>query len=382
LSKHPDVLIIGAGVIGCAAAYFLGKEHGLRCLVVERNAIGSEASGGAAGELSPFDRLKGSAATSQAYLDFCQDGVRAHREAYPALAEESGIDYRLRRMRMVRPAFDVAEVEAMQAEVSAQRAIGAPAEWLDGPAAQDAAPWLPPHVLGACYNPDEAQLETYLFALALAQAAERFGATIVSGEAVGLERRGQRATGARLADGRTVEAGAVILATGPWLRFASEWIGVPIPVEPARGQIVHLDVTTPLPDYAIFHSSGYVLPKLDGRVYIGTTVEYVGFDRSTTAEARAAIVDAALGLAPALADAREVETTACLRPMSTADGLPIVGAAPGWDGLFLAGGHGRKGILLSLTTGKRLAQAIATGRGGPSLKAFAPDRLLARKDSL
>ena len=138
-----------------------------------------------------------------------------------------------------------------------------------------------------------------------------------------------------------------------------------LPVIPLRGQIVHMDLPPGMraPKQAIFHETGYVLAKAGGDLLAGTTMEDVGFDPQPTLEARDAIMEAAVRLAPALLEAPILEVTVCLSTYSK-DDRPIIGAVPGWESLYIATGHGFKGVTLSLITGKSLAQLIARGSSG------------------
>ena len=366
----PDVIIIGGGVIGCATAYFLGASHQVRCLVLERDGIGSQASGGAAGELSPI----AVSPIPPAFTDLCLEGLRLHRELAPTLTVESGVDYHLSDIPVFRPAFTDEEVREQRELVEWHRERGLDATWLDGPALRSLDTWLPEDTLGAAYLEREAQLESYALVLALAQAAERHGAAIRTVEVTGLQRQGERVSGVLTADG-PLACDSMVLAAGPWSQSAQEWLELPVPVVPLRGQIVHLAVPSPLPEYGIFHPSGYVLPKASGKLLAGTTAELAGFAREPTPEGTASILEAAYRLAPSLADAQVVEVTACLRPLSL-DGLPLIGPAPGFEGLFIATGHGRKGIVAGLATGKYLAQLIAQGRSEYPLDPFSPERLV------
>ena len=174
---------------------------------------------------------------------------------------------------------------------------------------------------------------------------------------------------------QVLRAESVVIASGPWARQAGAWIGFDIPVIPLRGQIVHLHLPekTAPPRQAIFHASGYVLPKASGDLLAGTTVEDVGFDREPTTQARDGIMEAACRIAPAVLDVPIKSMSACLRPYST-DGSPIIGAVPGIDGLYVATGHGFKGITLSLVTGKTLARVIAGRDPGFPVDDFSPAR--------
>ena len=316
-APSPDVVIVGAGVIGCSTAYFLAAHHGLRCVVVERNAVASEASGGAAGELAPTELSKiGGRRALGDYSRFLLGGIELHKQLAPTLQEQSGIDYRLGGVPLLRPAFDEDEADRRRWQLAEQASFGVEAEWLDADQVRGLDAWLADDAVGAVYSVEQ-QVEAYAFALAVAQAAERHGVEIHAGEVVGIERSGSRATGVRLANG-TIEAGAVVVANGPWSKHAGAWMDFDVPVIPLRGQIVHLDPPPGLglPSHAIFHETGYLLPKAGGDLLAGTTREDAGFDKQPTIEARDAILEAVTRIAPAIVDAPIRSHTACLRPYS------------------------------------------------------------------
>ena len=363
-------------MIGCATAYFLAAEHQVRSIIIERNAIGAEASGGAAGELAAAELAEvGGHRPSDSYTHLLQAGIALHSALSPTLLEESGIDYMLADLPMLRPAFDEAEAAHLQNQAEEHRSFGIGGEWVEPETIRAMGSWLSDDAIGAVLS-TEMQLEAYPFALALAQAGEVHGVEIRAGDVTGIQWSGTRAIGVRIgAD--TVGAQSVVIANGPWSQHTGEWVGFDIPVKPMRGQIVHLDLppgSSP-PRQAIFHETGYVLPKTNGDLLVGTTIEDVGFDRGPTQEARDAILEAAVRLAPALIDAPVRDVTACLRPYSL-DNRPLIGAVPGKEGLFLATGHGFKGITLCLITGKIMAQLIARGRSDFPLDEVTPARLL------
>jgi glycine oxidase len=378
-TPRPDVVIVGAGVIGCSTAYFLAAHHGLRCLIVERNAVGSEASGGAAGELASVQLAHvGEHRPPALHTRFLREGINLHLQLAPTLQEESGINYRLGPIPILRPAFEESEARHMRSQIAEQASLGVDAEWLDENTVRGMDTWLAPDALGAAYSVEQ-QLEAYPFAIAMAQATEHHGVEIRAGEVIGIRRSGSRATGVRLAEG-TIEADTVVVANGPWSQHAGAWMDFEVPVIPLRGQIVHLgcpDGVAP-PRHAIFHESGYVLPKAGGDLLAGTTQEDVGFDRQPTIEARDAILEAVARIAPAIVDAPIRGHTACLRPYSL-DDMPIIGAIPGWDSLYLATGHAFKGVTLCLITGLNLAQLIVNRTSDFPLDEFSPARLGARR---
>lgn len=373
-SRSPDVVIVGGGVIGCGIAYFLAADHGATSLIVERDAVASGASGGAAGELGAVGRHR----YSERFTRFLLEGIRMHEEMAPALVEESGVDYLLSDLPMLRPALDAEEAEELQAQMAWQQELGIGVQWVDERQLQAMGTWLAPDAVGAAYTVEK-QLEAYPFAIALAQAAEKRGVEIRTAEATGIVRDGVRAVGVALSGGGRVDAGAVVVANGPWSQHTSDWLGMDVPVQPLRGQIVHVSppAGAPMPRHAIFHETGYLLPKAGGDLLVGTTQEFAGFDPRPTREAQDGILEAVIRLAPQVIDAPIRDLTACLRPYS-ADEMPILGAVPGSEGLYLATGHGYKGITLALATGKSMARLVAAGEAQADLgDEFSPARFAA-----
>ena len=365
-----DVVVVGGGVMGCSTAWFLAAEHGIRSVIVERDAVASGASGGAAGELGAVGRHR----YSIEYTRFLLDAIRMHTEIAETLVAESGVDYLFSDIPILRPALDEEEARDLQAQMGWQREIGIDVEWLDETQVRSLGTWLTEDALGAAYT-TEKQLEAYPFAIALAQACEKRGVSIRTAEVNGVLRDGDHACGVTLASGERIEAGAVLVANGPWSQHTSEWLGMEVPVVPLRGQIVHLAPPdgVPMPTHSIFHETGYVLPKAGGDLLVGTTEELVGFDPYPTMEAQNSILEAVIRIAPNVLDAPIRDLTACLRPYSP-DQMPILGPVPGTGSLYLSTGHGYKGITLAIISGKAMAQQIANGRSDIDIAPFSPTR--------
>ena len=369
-SQTPDVVVVGGGVMGCSTAYFLAAEHGIRSVIVERDAVASGASGGAAGELGAVGRHR----YSIEYTRFLLEGIRMHTEIAETLVEESGVDYLFTDIPILRPALEESEARDLQEQMGWQREIGIDVEWLDEAAVRSLGSWLTPDALGAAYTVEK-QLEAYPFAISLAQACEKRGVAIRTAEVNGVLREGGRACGVTLTSGERITAGAILVANGPWSQHTAAWLGMEAPVVPLRGQIVHLSPPdgVPMPTHSIFHETGYVLPKAGGDLLVGTTEERAGFDPYPTMEAQNSILEAVIGFAPNVLDAPIRDLTACLRPYSL-DEMPILGPVPGTDSLYLSTGHGYKGITLAIISGKAMAQQIANGASDIDIAPFSPAR--------
>ncbi len=379
MTGKADVVIIGGGVAGCSTACYLARE-GVTSLVIERDGIGSQASGVAAGMLAP---LAEATAPGPAF-DLAYRSLRLHPEQARQLREETGVDVLYAEQPILRVAFTEDEERHLLEQVAWQQRL----EPSRGPGAHVAVAWvrgddlprLEPRMArgarGAILSTYEGQVDAYRLVVAFAEAATRRGATIRNGSVVGVRRDGDRMTGVVLATGEVVEGGKYLFAMGPWASHGGAWLGIPVPVEPLRGQLVKLK---PAPDTAprhtLFHGGNYVMAKVDGSVLAGTTEERVGFEVRVTSEGRAACATAVHRLAPALEGAEVMEYRAGLRPVS-GDGLPLLGAVPGWSNVYMAAGYGRKGILLSAVTGQSMAALIAHGRSPVSLEPFAAGRFL------
>ena len=363
-----DVVIVGAGLAGIATAYYLGKR-GIGSVVVERDAVGSHASGFAYGGLSALDGVGVHAPTHAV----ARESMRLHHELAAALPEETGINIEFRDRPTLSLCFTEGEADAAKASLALQRGQEEyTVSWVGAEDLDSIEPRVSPEALGAVYVRGTADLEPYRFVLAMAQAAENQGATIRHGTIRGLKRRGERISGVVL-DSGGIDCDSLVLAMGPWSGEASKWLGIPIDVRPLKGQILRLRAPGAPYRCSIGWQGNYATTKLDGLVWAGTTEEEVGFDETTTSQSRDQIMAALLKMVPDLADARLVRQTACLRPLSS-DRLMVLGAVPGWEGVYVATGGARSGIVLGPAMGRITADLVATGATDMSIDAFDPGR--------
>ena len=215
------------------------------------------------------------------------------------------------------------------------------------------------------------------FTQALARAAEARGVAFFQGVAVtSFVTEGDQVIGLRTQEG-TVGADLVVLAAGPWTASLSRRLGVNLPVRPVRGQMIAFpDFNSPLRHVA-WNGDCYLVPKANGFLFAGATVEDVGFRKRTTTRGLAGLRRMATTLVPSLAYLEVATSWAALRPGSP-DGLPILGPVPGWQGLTVASGHFRNGILLAPVTGQLIARSILDGRPSDALAPFSLARFLDR----
>ena len=367
-SSSNDVVIIGGGIVGMATAYFLGKA-GVKSLVIERDAVGSHASGFAYGGLSP---LSGTGIPGP-LAEVAQEGMRLHREFAQSLAEETRVNIEFRTRPSLALALTEQEVQRAQAVLPwQQQQPGYTVHWLEPIDARHIEPRISEATLGAVFMEGTADVEPYRLVLALTRAAENLGASIRHGRVTGLRRQGPRLTGVLLEKGE-IACNTVVLAMGPWSGETSAWLNMPLPVRPLKGQILRLHAPGAPVACSVGWGHNYATTKPDGLLWAGTTEEEAGFNEHPTTDARDEISAALLKMLPSMLEAQVVQHTACLRPLS-ADGLLLLGAVPDCDGAYMATGAGRKGILLGPAMGSTIADLIVKGSARIAIEAFAPGR--------
>ena len=363
----PEVIIVGGGVIGCAIAYYLAQA-GVQVTILERGEVGGEASGASAGLLAPLEL----SLESSSLLDLCLASLPLHPSLADTLREETGIDVEYQRSGILRVALSDEDADDLRALVGRQQAGGV-MEWVDAEALRHLEPRLAA-ARGGVYSPQYHQVNAHRLTQALAQAAVARGAALRQGVVVtGFVTNGSRVMGVRTGEGRLM-AEQVILAAGSWTAALGRRLGVTLPVKPMRGQMLAFpDFSSPLRHILLGKNGGYLAPKANGFLFVGSTVEDVGFRKNTTAKGLAGLRRMAAALVPSLAYAEVASDWAGLRPGSP-DGLPILGPVPGWEGLSVASGHFRKGILLAPITGRLMAQRLTQGRTEIPLEPFSAGR--------
>ena len=374
--ERNDVVIVGAGAMGCAVAYYLGRE-GVGSTIVERDGVSAHASGYSAGGLNPLE----GAGIPGPLGPLAIASFRMHQEAWPELADRSGIDFGPKVVSSVRVAFDESDVAELEASFGAFDSADETfsAGWLSTAELRDLEPRISQDALCALETSGNAALDSYRYTQALASLAELMGAEIVSGTVTGIEANGRNVTSV-MTEGGEIPCGAVVFATGPWSSEVGKWLGVEIPVEPYKGEILRMRPRwSPLD--RDFQGAGVSLYRRErDQVWIGATEEKRGFDASPSLAAKSTLMSGALKLMPAMRDADLVLHTACLRPL-TPDWLPIVGKAPGWDNAYLATGAGKKGILLSPGIGKAIADLAVHGNTDIPVDGFELSRFGGSDDS-
>ena len=379
MAKSADVVVIGAGVVGCSVAYYLARE-GVSVTVLEREAIGSGASAHATGSLS----LLGAEFTPGPSFQLARASFSEFEQIVPELESATDMDLLYQRRPSLRLALDDEEADLIKGMMAWQQPH-VKMRWIDDQEVHSIEPRLSPSVVGAVYEDESAQLDSYRLNLALGGGAELRGAEIVYREVTGLITSGSTVTGVRTAS-EDIHCDTVVVAAGTWSRAFTPWLDFPVPVRPLKGERLLLSYPgDPLPVLISSPKRGHMISRMDGFTSVGSTggrdydqrLLFAGeeFDRQPTAAARMELLQRAIDVLPDLERAELVQQLAGSRPLSP-DGNPIIGPVPGWEGVLLATGHTTKGIHLGPITGRIIADYVGRGstQAVSDMGEFLPDR--------
>ena len=348
-----DCVVIGGGIVGAATARALAAR-GNRILLLERAMPGAEASGAAAGMLTPQVEVL----PDDPLLPLAIAARERYRALVPELDRRTGVNVGYVGGGSVQVALADGEVGPLQAQGQAQLAVGLKAEWLDRRALERRHPGIAPAARGALLAPDDARVNNVALTAALLADAVRHGAEVADHEeATEIVVAAGRVT-AVVTRGRRYGTGGTVVAGGAW-SGALRGLPRPLPVEPIRGQMAVVTWPAGEPPGVMFGSHVYVVPRGDDAL-LGSTMESAGFAKDTTPGGLGAIFTGTAALLPAIAAQRIHRSWAGLRPV-TPDGRPLIGPDPEVGGLWYATGHGRKGILLGPLTGEIVRDLVVEG---------------------
>jgi glycine oxidase len=364
--KHYDAVVAGGGIIGASIAFELAAE-GLRIAVFDAQSPGREASWASAGMISPAPESSQMAAL----LPISMESARLYPEFVQRVEEVSSRPVGYRRDGALNLLLNGTQQSEFDEILALHRGAGLRAEMLSVHEARELEPALTSELRGAIHRPDEASLDNRLFTEATLEAARRKGAEIFPGNgAKALWAEGGDCKGLHLQNGR-VEAKWTVIAAGCF-SAKIEGVAAYAPVTPAKGQMMALRCEAVNLRKDLWSGHMYLVPRHDGRIIAGSTVEYEGFDRSVTVAGMKKILNGAISLVPALESARIEETWAGLRP-DTPDHLPILGPTD-LDGLLIATGHFRSGILLTPVTARLTREWVTTQKVSQDWAPFSPLR--------
>ncbi len=372
MTQTSDVVVIGGGIIGLAVAYYLGREK-VRVTLVERSAVGREASWAAAGYLS----FQSSSNTPGPRLELSRTSCRMYHGWLAELAELTPADTGFLRCGLLELCLDDTETREAKGRAAWQQAAGYAVEWLDVAAVHERYPYLAPDlpVQGGLLFPEVTQVRPPRLLKALTEATLRLGVQIREYSPVSaITRSGDRVTGVALADGEHLAAPIVVNAAGSWASQLAPEMAV-MPVKPIKGTIVLLEVPAPPTREILASSRGSIYTRADNHLLLGATLEDAGYDKRVRLEAVHTLVRQAMALMPRLKDASLVTAWTGLRPFSH-DNLPYLGPVPSLHGAYAATGHYRSGILLAPITGLLLKEMILQQPPTLPLEPYQVTRLL------
>jgi len=360
------IAIIGGGIIGLSLGWQLTRK-GKYVEVIERSKAGQSASRAAAGMLAPQAEM-GFEDIELFYL--CRKSLEMYDKFSEELFQDSGINVPLERTGCILPGFDRDDSQRLRRLYDFRERIGLPIVWVTSSEAREIEPCLSPKCTGAIWIEDDAQINNRLLLDALRIAFEKRGGKLFEDADVQKINIGNdKVHGIKVHD-IDIEFDTVIVAAGSWSKQID---GIPEnllpPVRPVKGQIVSLRMNDSCRLKKIVRArDAYLLPKSDGRLVVGASVEEMGFDTNPTAGEIFRILERAWEAVPSIYDLPIESIDVGLRPGSR-DHQPIIGDSE-VDGLFFATGHYRNGILLTPVTAYELSEWIVTGNRSDALKNF------------
>jgi glycine oxidase len=367
--QHFEIGIIGGGIVGCAIARGLALR-GRRVALFERSRIGSESSSAAAGMLGVQGETE-----REEMLRLGSRSRHLYPEVLAALRDQTGVRIEFWPTGTLYLCFNEEDEEALARRCRWQEEAGFASDMLDRQEVLRLEPAVSRRVRSAALFRNDARVDAAELTAVYGSAAVAAGAEIFEGEAV----RSVAVEGGRVAgletEARRVACDHVINTAGAWA--APLAVGLPLPIEPVRGQIVVLGANRPLFRHAVYSRRGYAVARRDGRVLLGSTQEKVGFEKRVTAAGLRRILGAGLELSPELRALPFVEAWCGLRP-ATPDRLPIIGADPTVAGYYVACGHYRNGVLLAPVTAE-LVCGLIEGYRDPSLAPFGLERFASER---
>ncbi|MDM7923952.1 MAG: glycine oxidase ThiO [Pyrinomonadaceae bacterium] len=364
------ILIIGGGVIGLSIARELRLRGGHDVRVIESGTVGREASWAAAGMLAP----NAEADEIDSFYRLCSESNSLFPSFAEELCDETGIDIGLDRTGTLELAFDDKRERALRAKRQQQSAASIEVGVLSPAEIGAIEPAVSANVRMGLEYPNDGQVENRKLVDALVRSARRTGVEIIenrsasdvlieSGRAVGV-----------MSDRGRVESDAVVLATGSWTSYIKiGGVKSSLNVKPIRGQMLSVQGPPGLVKHVIYGAGAYLVPRSDGRILVGATVEDVGFEKEVNPVAIESLRQAAIRTVPAIRELEILESWCGLRPFA-ADGGPILGPINGIENLVAATAHYRNGILLSPITAKLVTEYLLSGVGSEYFQIFSADR--------
>ncbi len=366
------VIIVGGGVIGLSIAEHC-LRRGLTPVVLDQGPFAREASWAGAGYLD----LRGASGVGGAFFSLCKKSYELFPEWTARLKKESGVDPQLLGSGSLDLAFTEEEETAIRRMEGNLKTFGHSGEWLTPSQTVQKEPGLSSRIRSAFYLKETRQVRPPRLTRALLQVLQKGQAELGELEPVeDFVLKGRQVTGVRTPRGLR-EGDAVVVAAGAWSGSLAEKLGLRLAAKPFRGQVVMYRAAPGTLRHILFtglqKAFTYLVPRVDGHIYVGSTLEDAGFEKATTSQGMEKLKSGAAKVLPGLSQQLIEDTWAGLRPGSM-DGWPYLGRVPGREGLFWATGHFTHGILLSAITGLLMSQLVLGERPALDLSPFALDR--------
>jgi len=368
MSRPSDIIVVGAGIVGCAVAYELARR-GASVELVDERPVGMGATQASAGVLAPFIEAR----EGSPLLNLAARSLDLFDEFILRVTADSGVAVPYRRTGTIDMAINDLEMRALETTADVLSKRGVPALLLDAAGVRSEEPQIGDGVIGGLLIETHGFVAVGELTRALAAAARRHGAHLIEQSRV---RRIVRRYGEIVVETSrgSLTGNAVVLAAGSWSgEVAIDGITTPVPVRPVRGQLLSLGWPgTPL-RRVTWSSRCYLVPWDDGTLLVGATVEEAGFDERATVAGVRDLLDAACEIVPRTWSAGFRAARVGLRP-ATLDGLPVIGPSVALPNLMYATGHYRNGVLLAPLTAQLVADAMLDNRIDPVLAAVSPLR--------
>ena len=368
MARPSDIIVVGAGIVGCAVAHELASR-GASVEIVDERPVGMGATQASAGVLAPYIEAR----EGSPLLDLTVRSLSLFDTFVERVSRESGIAVPYRRSGTIDIAVNDAELGALRETAAVLARRGVPALLLDAQTVLAEEPQLGGRAVGGLLIESHGFVAAGELTRALAAAARRQGAQLIERSRV---RRISQLHGDIIVDTDrgSLTSNAVVLAAGSWSgAIAIDGVSATVPVRPVRGQLLHLSWQgTPL-RRVTWSSRCYLVPWEDGTLLVGATVEEVGFDERTTVAGVRDLLEAVSEIVPRARTAGFLGARAGLRPATT-DDLPVIGASAAMPNLMYATGHYRNGVLLAPLTAQLVADAMLDDRVDPLLAPLSPSR--------
>lgn len=356
--------MVGGGVFGGCSAYELAKA-GADVVLIERDPIGTHASGRNPGNLNPL------LAAPPGLREFALTSFRLHEALERELSSLGCIPYGVEPVRRLLVCYKDDDREALAP--IADLFIDTPgfaANWLDRDKIRKMDPRLAADIESGLLLDGNRSLDARKFNHAVVDGAVKHGARLMTAEVRGITRHGSQGYSVHTDHG-DVSCDALVLTTGPWVGATEDWLGLKLPVEPVKGEMLRVRLRGDNIAYDFTHGMISLYRRVDGEIWIGVTREKCGFDEAPTPGAREHLLREAARIMPSIAGAEVLEHLASLRPMAPG-GLPLIGPVPGLDRVYVANGGGIKGMLTCAGVGRAIRDLVLGGRTDLPVDDFAP----------